>query len=87
MDWRVRKTQNGLFMDAALAFKKRQGSADAVQVYEKIRGGIWVYSGLFHLVDAWQEPSHGRQVCKFRLELADDQLIPAGEERELERRE
>ena len=67
-------------MDAAPAFKKQQGSAEAVQVYEKIRGGIWVYSGLFHLLDAWQEPSNGRQVCKFRLELADDQLIPAGEE-------
>lgn len=64
-------TQNGLFYTAAL----RTGSGRAsehVRVYEKIKPGIWVYNGLFELVDAWQERSGGRKVFKFKLELLDD---------------
>lgn len=65
-------TQNGLFYEAAQAFKMGQSAAEVVRVYEKIRAGIWVYNGHFELLDAWTEPSEGRQVFKFRLELLDD---------------
>ena len=40
-------------------------------LFEKIRDGIWVYNGLFRLIDAWQETSDRRQVFKFRLEIVD----------------
>lgn len=41
-------------------------------MYEKIRNGIWVYNGLFELVDGWQETNERRQVFKFRLQLLDE---------------
>jgi len=41
-------------------------------VLEKVRDGIWVYNGLFRLVDAWQETSERRQVFKFKLEIIDE---------------
>jgi hypothetical protein len=66
-------TQNGLFMRAAEAHKTEQAAAEPVRVYEKIRTGIWTYNGLFGLVDGWIEASNGRNVCKFRLELAVEQ--------------
>jgi HNH endonuclease len=62
-------TQNGLFFQAAQRFKVQNGKPERVRVYEKIRPGIWVFNGLFRLVDAWQEAGSGRQVFKFRLEL------------------
>lgn len=48
------KTQNGLFMDAAIDYKKGE-PPEIVKVYEKIRAGIWTYNGLFRLVDGWGE--------------------------------
>lgn len=42
-----------------------------VKVYEKIRQGIWVYNGVFKLIDAWQEVSNTRKVFKFRLEISE----------------
>ncbi|MBN2187211.1 MAG: HNH endonuclease [Dehalococcoidia bacterium] len=65
-------TQNGLFYKAATEAKKSEKRTEPVRVYEKIHSGIWVYNGLFKLVDAWQETSNARKVFKFRLELADD---------------
>ncbi len=65
-------TQNGLFFEAALAAKAGKASPDRVRVYEKLRPGIWAYTGLFHLVDAWFENRSGRSVFKFRLEVIDD---------------
>jgi len=63
-------TQNGLFAEAAR--KHGQGEApELVRVYEKIRPGIWVYNGLFKLVDSWSELSGNRKVFKFKLEVAD----------------
>lgn len=41
-------------------------------MYEKIRSGIWVYNGIFKLVDAWEEESNYRKVFKFKLELVDE---------------
>lgn len=71
-----RLTQNGKFYRAALNYKSKQRLPERVQVYEKIRQGIWSDNGIFHLVDAWRERSNGRQVFKFRLIAVDE-----GEER------
>lgn len=66
-------TQNGLFYEAAQLFKNGKKPAELVNVYEKVHRGIWVYNGLFRLVDAWQEQRGSRAVFKFKLELADAQ--------------
>ena len=85
-------TQNGLFADAARKYK--QGTTpERVRVYEKLRSGIWVYNGLFELIDCWIEQSGGRKVFKFKLRYAglddgnhpvvaptaeeDDRLVPS----------
>jgi len=66
-------TQNGLFYQAAMAYKSNKSQPEFVKVYEKIRSGIWVYNGLFKLVDAWQqEVSNTRKVFKFQMEMLDD---------------
>ena len=62
-----RLTQNGLFFRAASLYQQGQREPERVRVYEKIKQGIWSYNGVFHLIDAWQEPSRGRQVFKFKL--------------------
>jgi hypothetical protein len=64
-------TQNGHFCAAVDRFKKNPAAIEKVQVYEKIKMGIWVYNGLFLLEDYWQEESNGRKVFKFRLEMSD----------------
>lgn len=70
-------TQNGLFYEAAKKYKSNpsQIEPELVKVYEKIKSGIWVYNGLFKLVDAWQERINTRQVFKFKLELLDDKTM------------
>jgi hypothetical protein len=65
-------TQNGLFYEAAQRYKAGDTKPELVKVYEKIRPGIWVYNGIFDLIDAWQEVSNARNVFKFRLEIAED---------------
>ena len=65
-------TENGLFHQAAMRYKTHQSRCELVKVYEKIHSGIWVYNGLFELVDAWREVSNARKVFKFRLEMVDD---------------
>ena len=69
-------TQNGLFYEAAKKYKigKKNVEAEPVKVYEKIRSGIWVYNGIFKLVDAWHERINTRNVFKFKLELLDDEV-------------
>lgn len=62
-------TQNGLFADAVRRYKLGRSGAERVKVFEKIRAGIWVYNGIFQLVDVWQETSGSRQVFKFKLEI------------------
>jgi hypothetical protein len=64
-------TQNGLFMRAVDEYKAGRSAAEHLHVYEKIRTGIWVYNGLFTLVDGWIEDTGARSACKFRLELAE----------------
>jgi len=65
-------TQNGLFQQAAIKYKRNPGPPELVKVYEKIYSGIWVYNGLFKLVDAWQEVCNARKVFKFKLEMVGD---------------
>ena len=69
-------TQNGLFYKAAKEYKinKKNVEPEFVKVYEKIRSGIWVYNGIFKLVDAWQERINTRKVFKFKLELLNDEV-------------
>jgi len=62
-------TQNALFSEAAERAKNGIGRPELVRVYEKVRQGIWVFSGVFALVDAWAEQSGGRSVFKFKLVL------------------
>ncbi len=63
-------TQNGLFAEAAARYKDGRSSSERVKVYEKIRSGIWVYNGLFDLLDSWIEQSGGRKVFRFKLRFA-----------------
>lgn len=65
-------TQNGLFNKAALRYAQEKHKPELVKVYEKLHAGIWVYNGLFRLLDAWQEESNARTVFKFKLELTEE---------------
>ncbi len=64
-----RPTQNGLFFEAVARYKSGEAGPEPTKVYDKIRAGIWVYSGMFELVDAWQETVNRRKVFKFKLRL------------------
>lgn len=77
-------TQNGLFYQAAITYRQKQSQPELVKVYEKIRSGIWVYNGIFKLVDAWQEISNARKVFKFKLEMIDDINGFASKQREID---
>jgi len=68
-------TQNGLFYESALRYRRRESEPEFVKVYEKIKSGIWVFNGLFKLFDAWQEVSNNRKVFKFKLELLDESFF------------
>lgn len=72
-------TQNGLFWKAVSDYKIQPTSPARVRVYEKIKSGIWVYAGLFRLVDAWREESGPRKVFKFKLRLDEDSLTSTSE--------
>jgi hypothetical protein len=65
-------TQNGLFYKAATEYKTKEQPVELIKVYEKLRAGIWVYNGVFKLIDAWREKVDNRSVFKFKLELAED---------------
>ena len=67
-----RPTQNGKFYEAAHAAKEGTRTPERVRVYEKIKAGIWIDNGVFHLVDAWTERDEHRVVFKFRLEAVDN---------------
>jgi len=61
-------TENGKFFKAVE--EARQGyAAEPVRVYEKLKQGIWVYNGLFSLVDAAMSALERRKVCVFTLSL------------------
>lgn len=73
-------TENGKFARAAEQFKRREGRAERVRVYEKIRAGIWSYNGLFHLVDSWVETDGRREVFKFKLVAVDDETFTSDQQ-------
>jgi hypothetical protein len=64
-------TQNARFHQVAQAYKLGHQSPERVRIYEKCRPGLWLYRGLFLLVDSWQESDGKRQVCKFKLVAVD----------------
>lgn len=59
--------ENGKFHKAAQDYKSGLKHPDIVQVYEKIKKGIWSDNGYFHLVDSWHELDGSRQIFKFKL--------------------
>ena len=65
-------TENGKFHKAAQGFKTGTKGPDIVQVYEKIKPGIWSDNGYFHLVDSWTEFDGNRNVFKFKLVAIDN---------------
>lgn len=77
-------TQNGLFYQAAQKYQKTEALPEPVKVYEKIKAGIWVYNGLFSLIDSWQEEAGKRKVFKFRLECCEENSSSVREKRDLE---
>ena len=76
-------TQNGLFYEAVQHFKQGQ-PAELVHVYEKLRNGIWVYNGLFELIDSWQEYDGRRKVFKFKLRIRAEEQIDSSAQSEPE---
>ncbi len=70
-------TQNGLFYEAAIEYNKGKRDSEKVRVYEKIQSGIWVYNGLFNLIDSWIEDTGLRKVFKYRLVIREDQELQA----------
>lgn len=69
-------TQNGLFYNAAKRYHSNNQNVEPelVKVYEKIKSGIWVYNGVFKLVDAWTKKINTRIVFKFKLQLLDEEI-------------
>ena len=76
-------SQNGLFYESAKKYRSGKRAAEFVKVYEKIHRGIWVYNGVFKLIDAWQEESNTRKVFKFKLELIEDMRPYSESEKQL----
>jgi hypothetical protein len=68
-------TANGLFFEAARRYREGRDSPEIVQVYEKLKEGIWVYNGPFELVDAQQVFDGRRNVFKFRLVVHSDEEV------------
>src|SRR5262245_48138897 len=77
-------TQNGRFLEAVEGFKRGLQEPEEVRVYEKLRSGIWVFAGVFLLIDAWEESANGRRVFKFKLEVTDRESAVPSEGRDLE---
>lgn len=67
-------TANGKFFESAEMYKNGETSAELVKVYEKIKDGIWVYNGVFELLDAWMEKAGKRKVFKFKLQITDKSI-------------
>ena len=96
-------TQNGLFAEAARRHREQNTPPELVKVFEKIRSGIWVYNGIFELIDYWTETFGERKVFKFKLRLSssdhhlersviepdleDDRIIPSAVKLEVWKRD
>jgi hypothetical protein len=94
-------TQNGLFIEAVEAFRRKESEPELVRVYEKLFAGVWSDKGLFELVDYTLVPGGKRKVFKFYLKAtersvgveklrelpAPSRLIPAEVKKEVWRRD
>ena len=60
-------TENGKFWNAVLEFKEGKSNPELVQVYEKIKDGIWSNKGFFHLIDSKIVHDGKRNIFKFYL--------------------
>lgn len=69
-------TQNGKFHKAAQDYLNGLRNPEIVQVYEKIKPGIWSNNGLFKLVDSRVENDGNRNVYKFKLVALDEDVVP-----------
>ena len=70
-----RLTQNGLFAKAVDEYKSGNRKAEPVKVYEKVLPGVWSLKGLFELIDYHTFYDGNRNVFRFVLRLASDQVI------------
>ncbi|MBI1825937.1 MAG: HNH endonuclease [Planctomycetes bacterium] len=57
--------ENGMFYEAAIAYKQGHSPPEVVHVYEKIANGIWSDRGTFELIDACTKQVEGRKVFRF----------------------
>lgn len=67
-------TQNGLFYNAAIKYKEQNKNPEVVKVYEKLYSGVWIYNGLFELIDVWYEKSNNRKIFKFKLKITNERI-------------
>lgn len=68
-------TENGKFFKTAEDYKNKQSGPELIKVYEKIKKGIWVYNGVFELIEAWIEEDENRKVYKFKLRVTDKTIV------------
>jgi hypothetical protein len=66
-----RPTQNGLFMQAVLDYKKGKSKPELVKIYDKLFSGVWSLKGFFDLVDYKIVNDGKRNVFRFILKLSD----------------
>lgn len=59
--------ENGKFYKAAMDYKRKLRHPEHVKVYEKLFKGVWLYTGMYLLVDTWFESNEFRFVYKFKL--------------------
>ena len=78
-------TENGKFHRAAQLYKTGKKGPDIVQVYEKIKAGIWADNGFFQLVDSWVEHDGIRNVFKFKLVAVEGVSDESASEENLDR--
>ena len=60
-------TENGKFLKAVDDYKTYKRSAAKIQVYRKIKPGVWVDMGFYELIDGYQRNNGARNVFKFLL--------------------
>lgn len=67
-NYRGTLTENGKFMASVNEYKSGQSGPRKIQIYRKIRNGIWVDMGFYNLIDGFFENNGSRNVCKFILD-------------------
>jgi hypothetical protein len=59
-------SDNAKFLNLATAARRGE-PPEPIEVWEKIDRGIWLYKGVFELVDAWEDSDGRRRIFKFKL--------------------